>query len=90
MDPLPHGNPTIFASLSAFQQSIRSAEERHAFDQLILVGSSNDIAWAHASMHPSAAQHVVAEIEYPLLPAWFRQPMPLATLSHALAGIFAD
>jgi hypothetical protein len=90
ISPLPLGNQTVFASLDAFQKSISSAEKQHAFDQLIIVGSNNDIAWVHASMPSQATQHVVAEIEYPLLPAWFKQSLPLPILSHALEGVFAD
>jgi len=89
MDPLALGNQAVFASLDAFHRSLSNAEKQHAFDQLVIVGSSNDIAWVHASMPPQASQHVVAEIEYPLLPSWFRQSLPLLTLSHALESAFA-
>jgi hypothetical protein len=90
ISPLPSENQPVFASLDAFQKSLSTAEEQHAFDQLIIVGSNNDIAWVHASMPAHATQHVVAEIEYPLLPNWFKQSLPLATLTHALEGVFAD
>lgn len=90
INPLPLGDQTVFASLDVFHHSIMRAEQQHAFDQLIIVGSNNDIAWVHASMPPEATQHVVAEIEYPLLPAWFKQSLPLSTLSHALESVFLD
>ena len=85
--PLQSDQP-IFSSLDAFQQSMDKAENAHAFDQLVIIGSSNDIAWIHASLPVSATRHIVAEIEYPLLPAWFKQSSPLSHLTHALEGVF--
>lgn len=79
----------VFASLDQFQKSIDEADHAHKFDQLVIVGGSNDIAWIHASLPQSAMRHIVAEIEYPLLAAWFKQPLPLPNLTNALAGVFA-
>jgi hypothetical protein len=83
------GDQAIFSSLDAFQKSIENADRNHAFDQLVIVGSSNDIAWIHASLPALAMHHIAAEIEYPLLPAWFKQSLPLPGLKHALESIFA-
>lgn len=79
----------VFASLEQFQRSINEADNTHAFDQLVIVGGSNDIAWIHASLPQSATRHIAAEIEYPLLAAWFKQPLPLPNLTHALEGVFS-
>ncbi len=87
--PVVQHNHAVFASLEQFQESIVEADRTHAFDQLVLVGGSNDIAWVHASLPQSATRHIVAEIEYPLLAAWFKQPPPLPNLTHALEGVFA-
>jgi hypothetical protein len=87
--PMPQSDQAVFASLDQFQKSIEKAEHAHAFDQLVIVGGSNDIAWIHASMPQSATRHIVAEIEYPLLSAWFKQPLPLLNLARALESVFA-
>ena len=87
--PVPPAAEVVFSSLEMFQKSIERAEDAQAFDQLIIIGSSNDIAWIHASLPQSATRHIVAEIEYPLLPAWFRQSLPLQHLTHALESVFA-
>ena len=86
--PIPQSDQAVFASLDQFQKSINQAEQAHAFDQLVIVGGGNDIAWIHASLPESAMRHIVAEIEYPLLSAWFKQPLPLQNLTHALEGVF--
>lgn len=88
--PMLRGGQAVFSSLDAFQKSIDRAEHAHAFDQLVIIGSNNDIAWIHASLPAPATRHIVAEIEYPLLPAWFKQPLPLPNLTHALEGVFAS
>lgn len=89
LSPLPQHDQAVFASLEQFQKSMDEADHAHAFDQLVIVGSSSDIAWIHASLPHSATPHIAAEIEYPLLSAWFKQPLPLPNLTHALEGVFA-
>lgn len=86
--PMPQHNQAVFSSLEQFQKSIDEADHTHAFDQLVIVGGSNDIAWIHASLPQAATRHIVAEIEYPLLSAWFKQPLPLPSLARALEGVF--
>ena len=81
-------NHAVFASLKQFQKSIDDADHANAFDQLVIVGGSNDISWIHASLPQSATRHIVAEIEYPLLAAWFKQPLPLPGLTSALECVF--
>ncbi len=77
LTPMTQDGNAVFASLDAFQKSIDDAEHAHAFDQLVVVGSSSDIAWVHASLPQPAMHHIAAEIEYPLLPAWLRLRRPL-------------
>lgn len=88
MHPLHGLDSAVFSSLEAFQNAIEKAEDRHRFDQLVIIGSGGDIAWVHASLPSSATRHIVAEIEYPLLPAWFKQPQPLPSLARAIEGVF--
>lgn len=81
--PKLQGEQSVFASLEAFQKSIGIAEDAHAFDQLIIVGSGNDIAWVHASLPAPVTRHIVAEVEYPLLPMWFKEATtPQLTRRH--------
>ncbi len=79
---------SVFPSMEAFQNALMAGEKTHALDQLILVGSRNDIAWIHAALPISLAKHVAAEIEYPLMSGWFRQTPPLQHLTHALEHVF--
>ena len=78
------GDRAVFSSLGAFQQLMDKAESAHAFDRLVIIGSSNDIAWIHASLPASAMRHIVAEIEYPLLPAWFNNDAGIGRLTQVL------
>lgn len=87
--PLPQCGGAVFSSMEQFQKSLDEAEHAHAFDRLVVIGSSNDIAWIHASLSVPVTHRIAAEIEYPLLAAWFKQPLPLPNLTHALEGVFA-
>ena len=87
--PMLHSDQAVFPSLDQFKTFLDHADYAHAFDQLVIIGGKNDIAWIHASLPQSAMRHIVAEIEYPLLPTWFKQPTPLPHLTHALEGVFA-
>lgn len=78
---------TVFASLEQFQQAITAAEQQHSFSQLLIIGSNNDIAWVHSSLAQEAARHIAAEIKYPLLASWFKEPFPLPHLTRALQSI---
>lgn len=86
--PVHMVNQPVFASLDQFQKYIDKADHDHTFDQLVIIGSNNDIAWIHASLPISATRHIAAEIEYPLLAAWFKQPLPLQHLTQALERVF--
>lgn len=82
------GDTAVFSSLDRFRHSIDEAEGRHAFDQLVIVGSRSDIAWVHAALPSAAEHHIMAEIEYPLLPGWFRQDQS-QQLAQALGPVLA-
>lgn len=88
--PLIHKGEAIFATLGNFQRAMTQADETHAFEQLVIIGSAGDVAWVHASLPSPVACRIAAEIEYPLLPAWFRQSLPLPQLKQALQSVFAD
>jgi len=86
--PIIKNEPGVFASLEQFQKTIDNADQENSFDQLIIVGSNNDIAWIHASLPQSAMHHIVAEIEYPLISGWFKMK-DFILLSNALKNIFS-
>lgn len=86
--PTPKNAQGVFASLKQFQKSIDEADHAHAFDQLVIVGGGNDIAWIHASLPQSAMRHIAAEIEYPLMASWFREK-GFSHLSDALENVFS-
>lgn len=88
LDDTKFSSNAVFSSLEEFQKTIDKAQTTHSYDQLVIVGSGNDIAWVHASLPPQAMLHIAAEIKYPLVPDWFRQEPPLKQLNNALRGVF--
>lgn len=61
-------------SPQAISDILQLACEQRAFSQMIIVGSPNDLAWLRASLPANAQSKLVAEINYPLLPEWLREP----------------
>jgi hypothetical protein len=80
------------SNVSAFADTLRdrlvNAFEQGDFSQLVLVGSANDISWTQASLPVSVSKQVAAEIEYPLMPAWFGTPSDTGRLAQALETVF--
>lgn len=83
----PHGEHTVFPSLEQFQHYIHRAVEIGGVDQLIIIGSGNDVAWVHSCLPECAALLITAEIKYPLLPQWFKEPSPQPHLLQALQTV---
>ena len=83
---LPQAQSAVFSSVQLFQEALANADHAHMLGQLIIVGAKSDIAWMHASLPAAIAHHVAAEIEYPLMSGWFKQPPQLAS---ALEKVFA-
>jgi len=67
---------------------LTDASQHGAFSQLVLIGSANDLAWTQASLPVVVSKQVVAEIEYPLIPAWFGGPPNKGRLAQALENVF--
>jgi len=63
---------------------LEDAVEDAGCNQLVLVGSPSDLSWMTLSLPPSVIRKVVAEIKYPLLPAWFTSQTGLTQLHQAL------
>ncbi|NBX03001.1 MAG: hypothetical protein EBR02_02830 [Alphaproteobacteria bacterium] len=85
---MPQSDHSLFPSLEVFRDMLLSAEERNLFDQLIIVGSGNDIAWVQMSLPSIVSKRIVAEIQYPLVVGWFRQGEALPQLTQALENVF--
>lgn len=60
-----------FSSAAAFSDYLAARSE--AFDQLIVIGSRNDIAWVSTIIPLELSKCIVAEITYPLVKDWFRE-----------------
>ena len=82
------GNNAIASSTDDFRHYLQDSVKKNLFSQLIVVGDASDISWTRISLPEEAAKHIVAEIEYPLVPRWFRQSPDLKGLSQALEQLF--
>jgi len=80
------------SNVSSFANDLRdrliNGLEHGDFSQLVLVGSANDLSWTQASLPSSVSKQVVAEIEYPLMSAWFGTPSDMGRLTQALENVF--
>ncbi len=68
----------VFSKMEEFHNILIAADENQSLGKLIIVGAKGDIAWMHAALPSAIAIHVAAEIEYPLISGWFKQPSHLA------------
>lgn len=83
---MPHNSEPVFASPQAFTDYMRSKSCGQHSDQLVLVGSGNDLAWLSAILTPELSKRVVAEMAYPLRNEWFHEPS-LMQLKSALSPL---
>jgi hypothetical protein len=86
--PLLGGGNNISSFADGLGDRLTNASEHAEFSQLVLVGSANDISWTLASLPASVSKQVVAEIEYPLMSAWFSVPSDMGRLTQALENVF--
>lgn len=84
---LPSGTPSLFYTVEQFRDMIVDAEQTHAFDKLVFIGKSSDIAWLHACVPLEVTRQITAEIQYPLLAGWFKEN-DFTSLNVALKNIF--
>lgn len=68
-----HGQSPTFKSPTDLADFLEHAVRDRQFDQLVMIGSENDMAWMHAMLAPEVTQHITAEITYPLLVEWFQE-----------------
>lgn len=66
---------------------LENAIDHQSCQQIIIVGSASDIGWMHSLLNQKVAQHISAEINYPLLPAWFKGQLDTVQLQHALERV---
>ena len=88
LDLLPQEKLAISPSIEHFRIYMETAAKEAKFNQLILVGAANDIAWVHAALPSSIITHIVAEIQYPLMSSWFRGEAGLPQLTKVLEQVF--
>ncbi len=72
LEPQSESEPA--SSLELFCRTLATLEQQQRIGQLILIGGGNDLAWMHRVLSEKTGKYITAEIEYPLLPAWFRAP----------------
>ncbi len=89
MTLLRPSDEAITPRVEELQQFLLHASQENKFSQLVLVGTANDIAWAEAILPESMTAQIVAEIQYPLIPTWFREEASLPKLTKALEQVFA-
>lgn len=85
---LPAQESVDINSLDDVRARLIDAASQKRFSQLVIVGSASDIAWAQALLPESVHKYIVAEIHYPLLPAWFSQAANPPLLSNAIEHLF--
>ena len=81
---------TIAPSIEDFALTMQHAAHNQDFNQLILAGSANDMAWVRIALPDNVAKSSVAELEYPLIPAWFKHAGDMSHLTHALENMLQD
>ncbi len=85
---IPLGDGGVAPSMEECRTYLGDASKKRIFNQLVLIGSANDIAWAQALLCDEVAKLIVAEINYPLMPGWFRGSPSMENLQHALEHVF--
>ncbi len=87
LKPLNANQSGTASLVDGVRDQLTKAAQCGAFNQLVLVGSANDIAWTQASLPADVSKHIVAEIEYPLVAGWFSQT-DRTKLAQALDHLF--
>ncbi len=85
---LTQGEHRVAPSLEEFRETLAQLDQSHRFSSVVLVGSTSDLAWVHVALPVGISTQIAAEIEYPLVPAWFREAGDMPTLRQALESLF--
>ena len=78
----------VAPSVDHARASIDEALRKGTCTQLVLIGSSKDMAWVQTLLPEHVSHHIVAEIAYPLMSAWFRQSPAMTHMIEALQQVF--
>lgn len=81
-----HGQ-ALAPSVDEFRAFMASGMEAKRFDQLLIVGTTSDIAWLEAYLPEGIHKYIVAEIQYPLVAKWFKAD-DIAQLTQAMQALF--
>ena len=81
---IPLGQDIVPRSLEALVALLRESHAQKQFEQLLIVGSQNDLCWVQSLLPEQVANCVVAEIRYPLLASWFIETPNMKSLNGAL------
>lgn len=76
---------SLFASPASFNAYI-TVPANLQFEQVVLIGSANDLAWMNAMLPSEISSRVVAEMHYPLRGEWLHEP-GLGQLKAALTPL---
>ncbi len=67
-----HAGRGVLPSVDALRALMDENPTARTASQILIVGSGNDIAWVRAALPENLANHINAEIKYPLVPDWFK------------------
>ncbi len=84
---IPLGQEIVPASLEALVSLLKRSHASKQFEQLLIVGSPNDLSWIQSLLPEEVANCVVAEIRYPLLESWFQEAPHMKSLGGALSTL---
>lgn len=77
----------VLSSLDALRDLLAGIEKN--IERILIIGSTNDMAWLRAALPEGLANRITAEIEYPLVPSWFRGDPRETGLNQAITNLLA-
>lgn len=81
---IPLGQGIVPHSLEELVALLKKSHTQKKFEQLLIVGSENDLNWVQSLLPEEVANCVIAEIRYPLMASWFSETPHLKALNNAL------
>lgn len=70
---IPQEDSFVSPSVESFCHTLVVSSKKGMFNRLVLIGSTQDIAWVHLSMPASLTKQIIAEIAHPLSQVHFQQ-----------------
>ena len=84
---IPLGQEIVPLSLESLVALLKTKYAQKQFEQLLIIGSANDLSWVQSLLPEEIANCVVAEIRYPLIANWFNETPHMKTLGKALHNL---